>query len=116
MEILIYCKQADRFRIRGAKLSETVISRKSDSAQQTAELKEILSVPLPKELYLKIEKRLAKTEFKSVGEYVTYVLEQVLLELETSDSARLQKEQIDNPFSKQDQESVEQKLRDLGYL
>ena len=77
---------------------------------------ELESVPIPKGLYEKIAKRLGKTEFKSVGEYVTYVLEQVLIELGETDSSSGSDERKENAFSKEDQENVEQRLRDLGYI
>lgn len=83
--------------------------------QKAVKATEIVTVPIPKILFQKIEKRLEKTEFKSVGEYITYVLEQVLLELDENSGGKSSKKS-DNPFSKEDQESVEQRLRDLGYL
>lgn len=74
------------------------------------------SVPIPKVLYRKIEKRLGKTEFKSVGEYIAYVLEQVLIQLSEDDSDKGSEERKENVFSEKDQENVQQRLRDLGYL
>ena len=64
-----------------------------------------VEIPLPKSLVDRISRRVASSEFKSVSEYVTFVLEQVLAGLETKST-----------ISKEDQEKIEQRLRDLGYL
>ncbi len=71
------------------------------------------SVQIPKTLADRIQQRLSKTDFKTVDDYVSYVVEQVLVELEGSEVKEVGR---DNAFSKEDQESVEQRLRDLGYL
>jgi Arc/MetJ-type ribon-helix-helix transcriptional regulator len=94
------------------------MSQLSDQIQKitTTETAPMTSIAIPKDVYLRVEKRLQKADFKSVGEYVTYVLEQVLIELEGKDAEQDPKKDSDNPFSKEDQENVEQKLRDLGYL
>ena len=71
------------------------------------------TIYLPITLIDKIKLRLRKTDFKSADDYIAYVLEQVLTELETNEK---KEEQQDGVFSKEDQENVEQRLRDLGYL
>jgi len=43
---------------------------------------EFREIKIPAELYEKIERRVKNTEFKSVDEYVTYVLREVLASLE----------------------------------
>ena len=63
------------------------------------------TVSLPAELYGKIEQRIVGTEFDSVDEYVNFVLEEVLKEEESETS-----------FSKDDEEEVKKRLKDLGYL
>ena len=57
---------------------------------------------LPAELYQKIEKRVKATGFGSVDEYVISVLEEILAE--------------DRVSSKEEEEEVKRRLRDLGYL
>ncbi len=64
-----------------------------------------VEVLLPKSLVERVSRRVTNSEFKSVSEYVTFVLEQVLAKLEEKSS-----------ISKQDQEKIEERLRDLGYL
>ncbi|MCD6463609.1 MAG: CopG family transcriptional regulator [Thermotogae bacterium] len=64
-------------------------------------------VNIPDELYEKIEKSLDEFGFKTVDEYVEFVLREVL----ESDSS--QEEQV---FSKEEEEMIKKRLRDLGYL
>jgi len=63
------------------------------------------TVSLPAELYGKIEQRIAGTEFDSVDEYVNFVLAEVFKE-----------EEAETSFSKEDEEEVKKRLKDLGYL
>jgi Arc/MetJ-type ribon-helix-helix transcriptional regulator len=67
------------------------------------------SIQIPKVLAERIQRRLSSTDFSSVDDYITYVLEQVLHDLEDQKN----EEKI---FSKEDQENVERRLRDLGYI
>jgi len=69
--------------------------------------RESKAVFLPVELYSKIEQRIAATEFRSVDEYVAFVLEEVLKE---------EGEEEDRAFSKEEEEQVKSRLRALGYL
>ncbi len=62
---------------------------------------------LPVELYGKIEQRIASTEFRSVDEYVGFVLEEVCKEEGAEE---------DRAFSKEEEEQVKSRLRALGYL
>jgi Arc/MetJ-type ribon-helix-helix transcriptional regulator len=65
------------------------------------------TVQIPDELYEKIEEGIKDTEFKSVDEYVTYVLREVLASLE---------EEEEEVFSEEEEEKVKERLRALGYL
>ena len=67
---------------------------------------ETVKVNIQKEIFDRIGKRVETTEFKSVDEYVNYVLEEVLNQVE-------QEKQV---YSKEDEEKVKEKLRSLGYL
>jgi len=67
-----------------------------------------VSISIPKTLYDKIKKRIENTEFSSVSEYVTYILEEVLKELE--------EEEEEEVFSKEEEEKIKERLRALGYL
>jgi len=69
---------------------------------------EEVEIKIPKEIYEKIEERIKDTEFKSVSEYVTYVLREVL--------ASLEEEETEEVFSEEEEEKVKERLRALGYL
>jgi hypothetical protein len=86
----------------------------ASSSQGSPFSTEKVIVQIPAALAQRIKRRLTSSDFTSVDEYVTYVVDQVLTELEGSQGQSNTKN--DNPFSKEDQENVEQRLRDLGYL
>ena len=67
------------------------------------------AVFLSAELYGRIEGRVHATEFHSVEEYVTFVLEEVLGGEEES-------EEEEPTFSEEEEEEVKKRLRALGYL
>lgn len=64
-------------------------------------------VPIPTHLTEEIKKRIQDTEFKTVPDYITYVLTEVLTETE---------EEGKEAFSKEDEEKVKERLKALGYL
>jgi len=64
------------------------------------------AVLLPAGLYSRIEERVNTTDFGSVEEYVTFVLEEVIKEENEEEKA----------FSKEDEEEVKKRLKALGYL
>jgi len=64
-----------------------------------------VTVDLPKSLVDKISGRVPGSGFKSVSEYVSFVLEQAVAKYEEKTS-----------ITSADQEKIEQRLRDLGYL
>lgn len=65
------------------------------------------SVSIPTPLFEKVKERIEGTGFSSVSSYVTYVLREVL----SKDSA-----EKSEPFSREDEERVKDRLRSLGYL
>lgn len=65
-------------------------------------------VSIPDELYEKIEKNLEDFGFKTVDEYIAFVLEEVLKNDDDSGE-----EQV---FSEDEEEMIKKRLRDLGYL
>jgi len=73
-----------------------------------------VTVKIPSALAEKVKRRLSGSDFKTVDEYVAYVVEQVVAELEGGQPQEAKSG--DNVFSKEDQASVEQRLRDLGYM
>jgi hypothetical protein len=67
------------------------------------------AVFLPTDLYGRIEERVCATDFRSVEEYVTFVLEEVLKGEEECDEE-------EPTFSEEEEEEVKKRLRALGYL
>ena len=65
------------------------------------------NVPIPAALYDAIDGRVKETEFSSVEEYVTFVLEEVLKDDDDEEEIA---------FSPEDEEEVKKRLRALGYL
>ncbi len=70
--------------------------------------KEYGDIKVPKEIIKKIEKRIQGTEFKSVDEYIAFVLEEVVKESE--------EEEPEEIFSEENEAKVKERLRALGYL
>jgi len=66
------------------------------------------SVSIPVTLFHKIKKRIEGTGFTSVSSYVTYVLREIESESESKQAVE--------PFAKEDEERIREKLRALGYL
>ena len=58
------------------------------------------------DLYKKIEERIKDASFKSVSEYITYVLQEII---ENS-------EEEEETFSEEEEEKIKERLRALGYL
>ena len=71
---------------------------------------EIVKISIKKPLAKKLHKRMKDTEFKTLSEYVNFILEEVLSSLEEQD------DEGDVEYSEEDEEKVKQRLRDLGYL
>ena len=69
------------------------------------EEKKFTTVSIPTPLFQKISERIEGTGFTSVSSYVTYVLREVVTE-----------EPEEEPFSKEDEERIKDRLRALGYL
>jgi Arc/MetJ-type ribon-helix-helix transcriptional regulator len=67
------------------------------------------TVSIPKVLSEKIKERMKGTGFSSVSSYVTYVLRQVLSSIEEEERSK-------QAFTKEEEEKVKQRLRDLGYI
>jgi Arc/MetJ-type ribon-helix-helix transcriptional regulator len=72
------------------------------SAEQTQ------AVELPTRIVERVEERLPRTEFDSSGEYITYVMEEVLY--------RVEQETEDDDFEAVDEDEVKDRLKSLGYL
>jgi len=70
---------------------------------------EYTTVSIPKPLADKIKERMKGTGFASVSSYVTYVIRQVLSSIEEDKRSK-------QAFTKEEEEKVKQRLRDLGYI
>jgi Arc/MetJ-type ribon-helix-helix transcriptional regulator len=70
---------------------------------------EYTTVSIPKPLVQKIKQRMKGTGFASVSSYVTYVLRQVISSIEEEERSK-------QAFTKEEEEKVKQRLRDLGYI
>jgi len=66
------------------------------------------SISIPRELAEKLKQRAGSARFDSLSDYVVYILEQVLANIET--------EEKDKAISKEDEEKVKARLREMGYL
>ena len=66
------------------------------------------SIQLPERIVSRVEDRLPRTEFDTPGEYVTFVMEEVLY--------RVEKETEDDDFEPVDEQEVKDRLKSLGYL
>lgn len=71
-----------------------------------ADERRFTTVSIPTPLFRKVEERIKGTGFTSVSSYVAYVLREILAE----------EEQGDEPFSREDEARVKERLRALGYL
>lgn len=70
---------------------------------------EYTTVSIPKPLADKIKERMKGTGFASVSSYVTYIIRQVLSSIEEDERSK-------QAFTKEEEEKVKQRLRDLGYI
>ncbi|MEA2053860.1 MAG: CopG family transcriptional regulator [Candidatus Thermoplasmatota archaeon] len=69
--------------------------------------KKYTTVSIPTPLVEKIKERIKGTGFTSVSGYVTYVLREVIANMDDDE---------EEAFSKEDEEKVKERLRALGYL
>lgn len=69
---------------------------------------ETQSVELPDRIVSRVEARLPRTEWDTPAEYITYVMEEVLYQVE--------QETEDEDVEAVDEEEVKDRLKSLGYL
>ncbi|MCC7572385.1 MAG: CopG family transcriptional regulator [Candidatus Methanofastidiosum sp.] len=67
-------------------------------------MEELGAVKIPKRLIEEIKEYIKDSEFKSVDDYVSFVIEEVL------------KDDDEAEFSEEDEKLVKDRLKDLGYL
>ncbi len=69
-------------------------------------------IKIPGPLYEKIAERVKGTEFESVEEYITFVLNEVIADQEEGAT-----DQEEGPaLTKEEEEKVKERLKGLGYL
>ncbi|PSP90548.1 hypothetical protein BRC90_01160 [Halobacteriales archaeon QS_4_69_34] len=66
------------------------------------------TIKLPERIVARVEDRLPRTEWDEPEEYITYVLEEVLYQVE--------KETENDDFEPIDEREVKSRLKSLGYL
>lgn len=62
-----------------------------------------VTIKIPRDLYKKIEKEARNSDFKSVEEFIIFVLSSAV-------------EEDEEVFNQEDEEKVKERLRALGYL
>ncbi|NMC57906.1 MAG: CopG family transcriptional regulator [Candidatus Methanofastidiosa archaeon] len=67
-------------------------------------MEDLGTVKIPKRLIEEIKEYIKDSEFKSVDDYVSFVIEEVL------------KDDEEPEFSEEDEKQVKERLKDLGYL
>ena len=75
-------------------------------SKKTTKRKKFTTISIPTPLFKKIKERIKGTGFTSVSSYVTYVLREIVAE----------KEEEQEPFTKEDEERIKARLRALGYI
>ncbi|MCI0565254.1 MAG: hypothetical protein MN733_42860 [Nitrososphaera sp.] len=71
----------------------------------------LVSIKISKELYEKVQNRvnMSNDEFKSVEDYVTFLLSEVVNEAEPQSSEG-------NAYTKEEEEEIKGRLKNLGYI
>lgn len=77
-----------------------------------------MKIEIPKKIADRLQQRVDESdgEFKTVEDYVKYILEQVVERLENESSEEENSKDSEEAFSEEDEEKVKERLRALGYL
>jgi len=87
---------------------------KPDSKKRDEPAQDSVSVRIPKRTAERVVKRLPDSGFVTIDDYISYVLGEVLNDLEGGTPSAPASGATS--FTREEQEAVEQKLRELGYL
>lgn len=68
-----------------------------------------MDITIPEDLVKKLEQKIEQTDFKSVQDYVMYILNQLV----SKNDEALKEE---TTYSEEDEEALKKKLGELGYL
>jgi Arc/MetJ-type ribon-helix-helix transcriptional regulator len=66
------------------------------------------NLQISEELALKLEKKIKETEFKSVQEYINYILGKVVSDIEISDT--------EQAYTKEEEGAMRERLKEMGYV
>ncbi|MHA1699808.1 MAG: hypothetical protein ACTSWN_13265 [Promethearchaeota archaeon] len=69
----------------------------------------VKTIEIPESLYLRVQKRLANTEFKTVSEYIANLVREVLNTIEEEENKK-------KAFTEKEEKEIEERLRNLGYI
>lgn len=84
-----------------------------------------MTISIPKELKKKLEEKIKQTNFKSIQDYIIYILNQIVSDNESDTKpgrkqAYTKKEEADirgpHAYTEEDEEALKKNLEDLGYL
>ena len=101
---------------------------KNESKNEPEKESNYSTISIPKQLFEKIKKRCEGTGFTSTSSYVTYVLRQLISNIEQKEPATARPPTTDHrlstadprqekeAFSKGDEEKVRERLKALGYI
>jgi hypothetical protein len=72
---------------------------------------EFVSIKISKELYERVQNRvkMSNDEFKNVEDYVTFLLTEVVSEADTQNTDA-------NAYTKEEEEEIKGRLKNLGYI
>jgi predicted DNA-binding protein len=72
------------------------------------------AVRIPKELIERIAKRLPQTDFRTVDEYIEYIIENVLNEVTGEEDQETGR--ASSPSDSESEEKIRKRLKALGYI
>ena len=88
----------------------------NDTTTEEPQSDEMWHVKIPDHIGSKIEYRIAETMFDSVDEYVTFVLESLLREIDKQNDDRLPDTRETTAPDNEDTDKMQNRLEALGYL
>ena len=69
-----------------------------------------ITISLPEEIVEKLENKIKETDFDSISDYLTYIIKQVL----EKNEGLVDKKEFS--YSKEEEQAVRSRLKELGYL
>lgn len=85
-----------------------------------------ITIPITKELRERLKEKLKETNFKSIQEYILYILEQMVSETEVKMNSEREKSNTGDEgetdikkgesYTKEDEAALKKNLEELGYL